>query len=119
MTKTVFALVTAGILGTAMLSTGANAMVPDRSTNLRTGQTTLTQEQARLNKERQMLRRDVRLGRTVEAARLRRQINADERAMSQAKRGMQETRTPARPMQPDQAKIPQAPTTSQPDQTTK
>jgi hypothetical protein len=89
MTKTILALATAGVLSAAMLSTGANAMVPNNTTKTTTQSTTgrQTVSQTKLNRERTMLRRDVRLGRTTAAARLRREINANERSISQAKSG--------------------------------
>lgn len=96
MTKTIFALVAAGILGAAILP--AQAMTPSNSTT-QSGKTTMTREQAQINKERQRLRRDVRLGRTTQAARLRREINANERAIKRAQQGGQETSGP-QPMPP-------------------
>ena len=96
MTKTIFALAAAGILGAAILP--AQAMDPGDAT-MQTGKTAITQEQAQLKKERQQLRRDVRLGRTTEAARLRREINANERAIKRARQGGQET-SGTQPMPP-------------------
>ncbi|HWB48885.1 MAG TPA: hypothetical protein VG651_07220 [Stellaceae bacterium] len=105
MTKTILALAAAGVLGAAMVSTGANAMVPGTNAKMTT---TSKVSQTRLNRERAMLRRDVRLGRTTDAARLRREINADERAIRHAKGGMQQG-TRARTMQPQQPMPPQSP----------
>jgi hypothetical protein len=99
MTKAIFALAAAGILGTAMISTGAQAMGPGKTAELTGTQT--TKMSSRLARERAELRRDVRLGRTTQAAKLRREINADERSISRAKAGGQETPT-ARSMQPTQ-----------------
>lgn len=96
MTKTIFALVTAGILGAAILP--AQAMTPGNAT-MQSGKTTMTREHAQINKERQRLRRDVRLGRTRKAARLRRQINANEQASRRARQGGQET-SGTQPMPP-------------------
>jgi hypothetical protein len=73
-------------------------MAPGNST-MQSGKTTMTREQAQINKERQRLRRDVRLGRTTQAARLRRQINANERASTRARQGGQET-SGTQPMPP-------------------
>lgn len=110
MTKTILALAAAGILGAAMLP--AHAMVPGQSATMQNKTTTTTtQSQARLNKDRQLLRRDVKLGRTTAAARLRREINADERSINRAKQGGQQT-TGTQPMQP----LPPAQTGSQPSQ---
>jgi hypothetical protein len=111
MSKTILALVTAGVLGAAMVSTGANAMVPGNSTTKMTG-TQATASQTKLNRERTMLRRDVRLGRTTAAARLRREINANERSISRAKSGGMETPT-ARSMQPTPPTTPQPPSSTQ------
>src|SRR5258707_5179013 len=113
MPKTIFALIAAGILGAAMVPTAAGAMVPNDNTTMSTGQPTLAQERARLKHDRALLRRDVRLGKTTEAAHLRKQINADERAISRAQHGMEQGSTAqqgstARTMQPTQPKQPAA-----------
>ena len=96
MTKTIFALVAAGMLGAEILPVGAMAA---SNATMQSGKTTTTQEQAQINKERQRLRRDVRLGRTTQAARLRREINANERAIKRARQGGQET-SGTQPMPP-------------------
>ena len=103
MKKAMLALATVGIIGAAMAPTGAQAMVPNSTTKMSTGQTTTTTtgSEARLNREKQMLRRDVRLHRTGDAARLRREISADERSISRAKTGGGDMQIPpARNMQP-------------------
>lgn len=98
MTKTILALAAAGILGTAMFATGAQAMVPNKhaGTTIRGSQTAMT----KLSHEKQLLRRDVKLGRTADARRLRREINADEKAIGRAKHGGMEQAPSARNMQP-------------------
>lgn len=106
MSKTVLSLIAAGVLSVATLPLSAQAMVPDATTGAGTSQSTLAQDRARLNRDRQMLRRDIRLGRTTDAARLRRQINADERAISRAKRT-------AQPMPSAHSMLPQPPTSPQ------
>lgn len=118
MTKTIFALVTAGILGAAILP--AQAMAPGNAT-MQSGKTTMTREQAQINKERQRLRRDVRLGRTTQAARLRRQINANERASKRARQGGQETSgtQPIPPLPPAQSNQMQNQNDTQHNQTNK
>jgi hypothetical protein len=106
MTKAIFALAAAGILGAAMIPSGAQAMGPGKTAEVTGTQTEMTGTKtsalsSRLARERAQLRRDVRLGRTTQAAKLRREINADERSISRAKAGGQETPT-ARSMQPTQ-----------------
>ncbi|HWD60164.1 MAG TPA: hypothetical protein VG308_17900 [Stellaceae bacterium] len=109
MTKTILALVAAGVLGAAMVPTGANAMVPSTTAKM-TAPSKVSE--TKLNRERTMLRRDVRLHRTVAATRLRREINADERAVNRAKSGGMQNPT-ARPMQSTQAPTPQPPSSTQ------
>ena len=101
MTKTILALAAAGVLGAATL-TGAQAMVPNKhtGTTARGGQVSFMQQQTKLNREKQLLRRDIRLGRTADARRLRREISADQRSISRAKHGGMEQAPAARNMQP-------------------
>lgn len=108
MTKTILALAAAGLLGAAMLPAGANAMVPSTQ-KMATQQQTVSH--TKLNRERAMLRRDVRLGRTTAAARLRREINANERSISRAKAGGMQNPT-AHSMQPS-TPTPQPPNSTQ------
>jgi hypothetical protein len=102
MTKTIFALATAGILGAAILPAQATMVPASKSTTM---QTTQTRQEAQLNRDRQLLKRDVRLHRASAAAKLRREISADERSINRAKQGGQST-TGAQSMQPNQPTIP-------------
>jgi hypothetical protein len=118
MRKTVLSLIAAGLVGAVMVP-AAHAITPraangqNEMTGMQTGQT-LKQQQAQLRRDRMMLKRDVRLGKTSEARKMRREINADQRAIRQAKGGMQEG-TSAKSMQPQQ---PMMPPQSQPNNTT-
>jgi hypothetical protein len=105
MRKTVLSLIAAGIVGAAM-APAAHAITPGATTEpagmtgMQTDQSTIKQQRAQLRHDRMLLRRDVRLGKTSEARRLRREINADERAIRQARSGTQQQGPSARSVQP-------------------
>src|SRR5215469_1743616 len=110
MRKTVLSLITAGLVGTIMvpaahaITPGATGMQTDQP-GTQNDQSTLKQQQARLRHDHALLKRDVRLGKTSEARKMRREINADERAIRQARSGVQQNPN-AKSMQPQQQMIP-------------
>ena len=127
MTKTILALATAGIIGAAMVP-AAHAITPG-ATGSQPGmtgmqsQTSVKQQQAQLRRDRILLRRDVRLGKTSEIRKLRREINADERAVHQARGGVQKgtsarSMQPQTPMPPDQNNATQNQNANTPSQKT-
>jgi hypothetical protein len=61
--------------------------------------------QALNTRDRALLKRDVRLGKTGEARKMRREINADERAIRQARSGAQQSPN-AKSMQPQRPLVP-------------
>jgi hypothetical protein len=115
MRKTVLSLIAAGFVG-AVLVPAAHALTPS-ATGMQTNQSTMKQQQAQLRHDRMLLRRDVRLGKTSEARKLRREINADERSISQAKHGGR-VMPAAKSMQPQQPMPPQSPNQTNTNTTT-
>jgi hypothetical protein len=110
MRKTVLSLITAGLVGAIMvpaahaITPGATGMQTDQS-GMQTDQSTMKQQQDKLRHDRALLKRDVRLGKTGDARKLRREINADERAIRQTRGGMQQSPN-AKGMQPQQPMMP-------------
>jgi hypothetical protein len=107
MRKTVLSLIAAGIVGAVMVP-AAHAITPGATTEMtgtQTDQSTMKQQQDKLRHDRALLKRDVRLGKTGEARKLRREINADERAIHQARSGTQQSPN-AKSMQPQQPMVP-------------